>query len=427
MDPCLRFDRVSKRYQLGRALPSLRSMLSDLRNRHDVQYHTALENVTFEVGNGEALGIIGPNGAGKTTILKILAGVTRPTTGYVHVRGRLSALIELGAGFHPDLTGRENVFLNGTILGMRRHEIKARFDRIVDFAGVDEYIDTPVKRYSSGMYARLGFAIAAHIDPQILLVDEVLAVGDFAFQTKCQARMDELKRNGTALLLVSHNMETVRRVCDRGMVMYGGQAVFQGSADEAVIAYSDAIRQAARQKKMTVPGEEGLSQRVMTFDAEIDNVVLLDAGGRTTAILRSDSEAIVAIGVHFNSAVENPIFAFTVRNLGGQAIYNITTKWLGIRTPCFSAGDRCRVEFSLRLPLLDGAYELGVDAAAGDLSHYYDRLERAMTFMIAGASPAQGIVDLQAKVTFHPIVAREAAEHAAVTSTKTYSLDGPLR
>ena len=185
--------------------------------------------VNFELQPGKALGIIGPNGAGKTTILKILAHVTQPTSGEMLINGRLAALIELGAGFHPDLTGRENIYLNGAILGMRKSDIKARFDRIVDFAGIGEFLDTPVvKRYSSGMYARLGFAIAAHVEPQVLLVDEVLAVGDYAFQMKCYARMDELRAAGSSLIFVSHNFEAVRRVCDTGLVMYRGENVFQG-------------------------------------------------------------------------------------------------------------------------------------------------------------------------------------------------------
>ena len=214
-------------------------------------------------------------GQEKPPFFKLLSRVTRPTSGDINVNGRLSALIELGAGFHQDLTGRDNIYLNGTILGMRRSEITSRFDQIVEFAGIGKYLDTPVKRYSSGMYARLGFAIAAHVDPQVLLVDEVLAVGDYAFQIKCYARMEELRRNGATLIFVSHNLEAVRQVCDRGLVMYRGEAIFQGSAPEAVVAYSDAIRQAARQTQVEVPLEEGLSQRIMTFDAEIERVRLL--------------------------------------------------------------------------------------------------------------------------------------------------------
>ena len=197
MKPSIVLDQISKRYRTGTGLTNFRDLFTDRRNTAPEKYHWAVKDVNFSLQPGDALGIIGPNGAGKTTLLKLLSRVTKPTSGNIHVNGRLSALIELGAGFHPDLAGRDNIFLNGTILGMRRSEIKSRFDEIVDFAGIGDYLDTPVKRYSSGMYARLGFAIAAHVDPQILLVDEVLAVGDYAFQQKCYARMDELRSHGT--------------------------------------------------------------------------------------------------------------------------------------------------------------------------------------------------------------------------------------
>ncbi|HEX7976734.1 MAG TPA: ABC transporter ATP-binding protein [Anaerolineales bacterium] len=405
MQPYLIFDHVSKRYRIGQGFPSLRAALTGKAGSKGTRIHWAVKDVSFQVQPGEALAVIGPNGAGKTTILKLLSQVTRPTSGEIGVNGRMSALIELGAGFHPDLTGRENIFLNGTILGMRKAEIQKRFDKIVEFAGIGDYLDTPVKRYSSGMYARLGFAIAAHVDPQILLVDEVLAVGDFAFQTKCYARMDELRRNGTSLIFVSHNMEAVRRVCDRGLVMYRGEAIFQGSANEAVVAYSDAIRSAARQTSAGVPLEDGLSQRVMTFEAEIERVSLLDEAGCPISNVASGAAASLAIDVYFNQAVHQPIFSFFVRTPEGYLVYNNTTRWMNIQTPDFAAGERCRVEFKIDLPLLDGNYEIGVDIASADLSHYYDRMERALNFWIKSTNGAQGVVDLGAKVAVNKVVA----------------------
>jgi lipopolysaccharide transport system ATP-binding protein len=391
---------LSKRYKIGRGLPSFWSLLGKQNNAVSGQYHWAVKDVNFEIQPGEALGIIGPNGAGKTTILKLLSSVTKPSSGEIKVHGRFSALIELGAGFHPDLTGRENIYLNGTILGMSRSEIKSRFDEIVDFAGIQEYLDTPVKRYSSGMYARLGFSIAAHVDPDVMLVDEVLAVGDFAFQTKCHERMDELRRNGTSLIFVSHNMEAVQRVCDRGMVMYRGQAIFQGNAPEAVVAYSEAIREAARQQKVSVPKERGLSHRVMTFDAEIEGASLIDENGRPITIVEPGEKGIISMDIIFHRQVCNPIFGLVVRTFSGQRVYVTTTKWQGMETPEFSAGEQCRVEFHLDFPLLEGVYEFGVDVAASDLSHYYDRIERVMSFNVAGSKKdkAKGLVDLGAEV-----------------------------
>ncbi|MCA9968835.1 MAG: ABC transporter ATP-binding protein, partial [Anaerolineales bacterium] len=290
-EPSIVVKDLRKRYRIGKGIPSLRDLFSRSKSQTGPSYHWALDGVSFELTPGEALGVIGPNGAGKTTILKLLSRVTQPTSGEVRVNGRFSALIELGAGFHPDLTGRENVYLNGAILGMKRAEINARFDEIVAFSGIGDYLDTPVKRYSSGMNARLGFAIAAHIDPDVLLVDEVLAVGDHAFQMKCYARMDELRARGTSLIFVSHNMEVVRRVCDRGLVMYRGKPIFHGTSADAVIAYSDAVRQAARAAQDDVPKEDGLSQRTMTFDAEIERVQLLDGDGQVLQQLRAGRRA----------------------------------------------------------------------------------------------------------------------------------------
>ncbi len=397
MTPSIVVNQLSKRYRIGAGLTSLREMFVIRKESKSRKYHWAVKDVSFELKPGESLGIIGPNGAGKTTILKLLSRVTHPTSGDLFINGRFAALIELGAGFHFDLSGRENIFLNGAILGMRRSEIKARFDEIVEFAGIGEYLDTPVKRYSSGMYARLGFAIAAHVDPDVLLVDEVLAVGDYPFQLKCFARMEELRRNGTTLIFVSHNMEAVRRVCEQGLVMYRGEAIFQGSAPEAVVAYSDALRKAARQTQVQIPFEGGLSQRFMTFDAEIENVVLLNSENQPATVLCSGEPVVVAADILFHKEVHQPVFSLIIRTPDGRVVYDTTTNWMKIQTPRFTAGERCRVQFALDLPLLDGDYEIGVDIAAADFSHFYDCLERAMGFSIIGSDSSKGLVDLNAK------------------------------
>jgi len=199
--------------------------------------HWALEDVSFEVQPGEVVGIVGRNGAGKSTLLKILTGITEPTSGRVHLRGRVGSLLEVGTGFHPELTGRENIFLNGAILGMTRDEIRRKFDEIVAFAEIDRFLDTPVKRYSSGMHIRLGFAVAAHLNPEILLVDEVLAVGDAAFQKKCLGKMDEVSHTGRTILFVSHNMAAVKSLCTRGVLLDAGHVACEGSIDEVVDKY----------------------------------------------------------------------------------------------------------------------------------------------------------------------------------------------
>lgn len=234
------FDDVTKRYHLGQ-FGSLRSTLGWLRDnfgrRNDRQNLYALQNVSFHVEPGRALGLIGPNGAGKTTTLKLLSNITQPTSGRIGVVGRLSSLIELGAGFHPDLTGRENIYLNGAILGLKRPEVKQRFDEIVAFSELEKFIDTPVKRYSSGMYVRLGFAVAAHVESDIILIDEVLSVGDSAFRQRSMERIRRLQRQGTTVLFVSHNMHLVRQVCDQALLLVKGRVYATGTPATVISEY----------------------------------------------------------------------------------------------------------------------------------------------------------------------------------------------
>lgn len=212
---------------------------NDRSQKGNSDYVWALRDIDFEVKQGEVLGIIGKNGAGKSTLLKILSRVTTPTTGKIGIQGRMASLLEVGTGFHPELTGRENVFLNGAIMGMNKAEIKSKFDEIVDFSGVERYIDTPVKRYSSGMYVRLGFAVAAHLEPEILVVDEVLAVGDSEFQKKCLGKMKSVSSDGRTVLFVSHNLAAVKSLCTSGIVLSNGELVYSGNQNEAINYYQN--------------------------------------------------------------------------------------------------------------------------------------------------------------------------------------------
>jgi len=202
------------------------------------EWFRALEDVSFSIEQGQRVGIVGRNGAGKSTLLKVLSRITEPTKGRIRIKGRIASLLEVGTGFHPELTGRENIFLNGAILGMGKAEIRRKFDAIVDFAGVERFLDTPVKRYSSGMYVRLAFAVAAHLEPEILIVDEVLAVGDAQFQKKCLGKMQEVGAEGRTVLFVSHNMSAIRALCDTGLMLSGGRLVFQGNATDTIDYYS---------------------------------------------------------------------------------------------------------------------------------------------------------------------------------------------
>src|SRR5271163_2434942 len=240
-DIALRMEHIFKKFRKGETYNSLRDLLPALTGKMfraqeldagDKREFWALKDISFEVKRGEALGIIGRNGAGKSTALKILSRIMKPTKGHMIVNGRLSALLEVTAGFHPDLTGRENIFLNGTILGMSRREIESKLDQIISFSELEEFIDTPVKRYSSGMYARLGFSVAAHVDPEVLIVDEVLSVGDYVFQNKCIERMKEVIRGGAAVLFVSHNLKSVVEFCSRCLLLQQGRAVRTGPTQE---------------------------------------------------------------------------------------------------------------------------------------------------------------------------------------------------
>lgn len=293
MNPVIQFSNVSKRYNLGLTRTSLPSVLSrwtkqTLRggNSSNRKYHWALQNVSFDLEKGQSLALVGPNGAGKSTILKLLAKITNPTSGKVDVNGQLSALIELGAGFHPDLTGRENIFLNGTILGLTYKDIQKRFDEIVDFSEIEEFIDTPVKRYSSGMTVRLGFAVASCIEPDILLVDEVLAVGDASFRQKCIERIKSLLKNGTSLIFVSHDMGLVRAVCERAIYIEHGVVQSTGTSGEIIDLYNQALEK-RRIYKMSL-SDDKLDD--VGAGVEVNKVEVLNANGNSVREIFGDEQ-----------------------------------------------------------------------------------------------------------------------------------------
>jgi homopolymeric O-antigen transport system ATP-binding protein len=283
MNPIIRAANVAKQYQLGSSQNSfvtlrdtvaevVRAPLKRLRASHKAETVMALRDVSFKVEAGEVLGIIGRNGAGKSTLLKILARITEPSSGRIDLYGRVVSLLEVGTGFHPELTGQENIYLNGAIMGMSRAEIRRKFDEIVAFSEIEEFIDTPVKRYSSGMYLRLAFAVAAHLDPEILLVDEVLAVGDARFQRKCLDKMESVHQSGRTVLFVSHNMPAVTRLCPRTILLENGTISFDGPSHEAVHIYlgSGSRTNAAREWKnlADAPGNEVVRLRAVRVRSE---------------------------------------------------------------------------------------------------------------------------------------------------------------
>lgn len=295
----IRVSDLSKRYRLGASVATDRTFremiqetatgaLAKLRGGGggpSIRDFWALKDISFDIKQGEVTGIIGRNGAGKSTLLKILSRITDPTEGKVELFGRVGSLLEVGTGFHPELSGRENIFLNGTILGMKRSEIAAKFDEIVAFSEVEKFLDTPVKRYSSGMYVRLAFAVAAHLEPEILVVDEVLAVGDAAFQKKCMGKMQDVARTGRTVLFVSHNMAAVRSLCTTGILLRGGRMVLSGTADECVDAYMDEHFSDTGTSTVTFPAPPSAAGAWMTratllCDGKASNQLLM--GGKLT-------------------------------------------------------------------------------------------------------------------------------------------------
>ena len=334
----------------------------------------ALSDVSFDVHEGEVLGIIGSNGAGKSTLLKILNRITEPTIGGVDIYGRVGALLEVGTGFHPELTGRENVFLNGAVLGMTRAEIKRKFDEIVAFAEVERFLDTPVKRYSSGMYVRLAFAVAAHLDPEILLIDEVLAVGDAEFQKKCLAKMEDVAANeGRTVIFVSHNMDAVCHLCSRCILLRNGQVEKSGNASEVVAAY--------------LGGEQ--DQPAAIEFPRIES----DASFRSAGLYRSDSKAAHSFSVtepirldcSFNvrRRIEGLQFAFSVFNFKGDRIFYST---VSMAKPAISVESPGEHHLSALIParlLLPGRYSVTL-ALHTPKTKLYDARKQALGFRIVG-------------------------------------------
>ncbi|MBV9958687.1 MAG: ABC transporter ATP-binding protein [Acidobacteria bacterium] len=321
----LKLNHVSKRYRLRREVEGdasqhvLLRKLQSLRRRSEEFW--AVRDVTFEVERGEALGIIGHNGAGKSTILKLLSNITAPTTGEITINGRLSALIEVGSGFHPELTGRENIFLNGSILGMRRREIAKKFDSIVDFAGVRQFIDTPVKRYSSGMYVRLGFSIAAHLDPDILLLDEVLAVGDAAFQAKCLRRITELKEAGTTIVFISHDLGAVERLCDRVVLMRRGEIAASGETRAVIAEYQRASAD------LNAPEQKNEKEALSDRKAKINAVGFYDAEGHELVAAETGGPLIARINYLAHEAVEDAVFELFFYTGNRELLCHLSTEF----------------------------------------------------------------------------------------------------
>jgi ABC-type polysaccharide/polyol phosphate transport system ATPase subunit len=393
-DPTISVHQVFKKFRRGEQFDSLRDVLAarilrrKSRSTRDRAEFWALHDISFSVQPGEAFGIIGPNGAGKSTMLKILAGIMRPNRGTVEINGRVSALIELGAGFHGDLTGRENIYLNASILGMPRRVARRRFDEIVDFAGIREFLDTPIKRYSSGMHARLGFAIAAHVDPGVLLVDEVLSVGDRVFRAKCMDKMADFLKQGTAVVFVSHDLGAVGRFCDRAMVLSRGKEVHCGSAEESVGYYHQVCDEPVI---IRGPAESPLARALKTRVCTQD--------GRETVRCLPGEVIRFEYEVRYDIDVARPSYGLSlIRVEDHLTLFETSSTRLDLETAPVRKDDRRCVRYTFRMNLPPGEYAIGFHVRDRDAVRYLIQEAYAARIMVEGTSVSGGMVHLDPRV-----------------------------
>ncbi|MDQ3562963.1 MAG: ABC transporter ATP-binding protein [Pseudomonadota bacterium] len=392
VDIALELSRVYKKFSRGEMYDSLRDLVPALvrmgfskhsQNHLEKREFWAIDNVDFQVNKGEAFGIIGDNGAGKSTILKLLSRIIQPTSGQISVYGKLSALIEVGAGFHPDLTGRENIYLYGAILGMKREEIRSKFDEIVEFSELSDFIDTPVKRYSSGMYARLGFAVAAHVDPEILVVDEALSVGDFLFQKKCLEKMGSIRRKGATVIFVSHNLKAVSELCDRTLLLDKGKVVTIGPTGEVFNTYMD--RALAKSK---ITSGKAASLLNVTIRSEQGKCVQFNSGQKAWVdieVIAHEECKSLGLAIEFKDEYYYTVFLTSARRLGKDAF-------------ALGAGDLFRCTVELDLHLAKGIFHLGVTLYRYDIMAPCDETFPAATVFIEPDRDVLGSVNLYPQI-----------------------------
>jgi homopolymeric O-antigen transport system ATP-binding protein len=388
-DIVLGFEQVSKRYRLRRGwhFSSVGEAIGRLRRRvrsddgTSADFFWALRDVTFQIQRGESVGLIGSNGAGKSTTLKILSRVTVPTSGTFSAVGKIGALIEVGAGFHFDLTGRENVFLNGAIMGMSRREVESKFNSIVTFAEIERFIDTPIKYYSSGMAVRLGFAVAAHINPDILLVDEVLAVGDAAFQAKCLNKLAELREQAKTIVLVSHNMTNIIQHCNRVVWLDRGTVRAVGDPEAIVEEYLSAVSPSApatRSAESMVDGDAPV---------RIVSVVARHHRGESNEPLVYGATAALEVEYEVVGPVVDPVLGITFENANGQTLGGLTSRFAGLKLDVSQPRGTVRLVLD---PVIftRGLYKLSVSLQDERLQRFYDVWSRSTTFSVEGPSLA---------------------------------------
>jgi lipopolysaccharide transport system ATP-binding protein len=391
-DSVLDIQRLSKKFRRGEIYNTLRDLVPALtgkllRNAQEDDSHRrefwALKDVSFRIRRGEAFGIIGGNGAGKSTILKLLTGIMRPTEGTIHVQGRVSAVIEVSAGFHQDLTGRENIYLNGAILGMSREEIRRRFDAIVDFSGLEEFIDTPVKRYSSGMFARLGFSVAAHVDPDVLLVDEVLSVGDYLFQQKCLDRMHAVIRSGATVVFVSHNLREVAQLCQRSLLLERGQVQTIGPTHEVISTYYNRGQQ-QRKSATNDTGKHVVITKVTVHD-----------GTKPRMEFKSGDKLYVSIEAHAQFRCAEMSIVIAIVDNHQYLVFDTCTQRLGADAISLEDDQTLTATFEMVAQLVEGTFHVHAYLHRYRTDLAYDSWRSAATFFVKGTPEARGVAMLR--------------------------------
>ena len=386
---------VSKLYRLYRR-PSdrLRELLPGCRPLHTDFW--ALRDIGFQLEKGETLGLVGPNGCGKSTLLQIVSGILQPTTGRVVARGRIAALLELGAGFNPEFTGRENVYLNGEIMGLSRAEIARAMPSIEAFAEIGEFIERPVKEYSSGMYVRLAFSTAIHVDPEILIVDEALAVGDAVFANRCVRKFQELRERGITVLFVSHDLGLVKQLSDRAILQLGGRIEAQGSPRDVINRYIGLVLE--RQEPSNKKGDRVRgSFRHGDGASEILAIEILNAAGVAVASVASGEPVTVRVRSRFTRAVSDPMVGILVRTRIGMDVYGTNTRIEQTPLGDFEAGDQLEVDFRLECWLTPQPYTLTVATQNADGTSH-DWLDDALAFDVVDTRAAAGVANLRAEV-----------------------------
>jgi len=391
---------VSKVYRLySRPSDRIREILSPSGKKQHQDFW-ALREVSFTVSKGEMLGIVGPNGSGKSTLLQIVSGIVQPTSGRVSTEGRIAALLELGAGFNPEFTGRENVFLNGEIMGLSRSDMEEAFPRIASFAEIGEFMDRPVKEYSSGMYVRLAFSTAIHVNPDILIVDEALAVGDAIFSNRCIQKFEELKKRNVTILFVSHDLGLVKQLADRAILMSDGRVQAEGAPSDVVNRYVGMVL--AREDGKTGEGDDSPAPVSSSFRhgdgaSRIIGVQLLNRSGQETKTFEPGEQMTVRARARFERAVENPVVGILIRNRLGLDVFGTNTRIEGQHLGSFGPGDVLRVDFSFDCFFTRQDYTLTVATQNWDGTSQ-DWLDDVVAFTVVDEKEAAGVVRVGTRI-----------------------------